>query len=80
MTYDETIVMITQELQTLLDQKDISSVELSPETIILDTGLDSLDLATLIVLLEEKTGKDPFRSGCKNFTTLGELTTLYASS
>lgn len=41
--------------------------------------LDSLDLATLIVVLEGRTGHDPFRAGFRHFTTAGELAALYAA-
>lgn len=42
--------------------------------------LDSLDLATLIVVLESRTGHDPFRAGFRHFTTAGELAALYAEA
>ena len=42
-----------------------------------DSPLDSLDLATLIVTLEEETGLDPFRDGFVEFRTIGELAALY---
>jgi len=45
--------------------------------ILSDLGLDSLNLALLIVKLEERTGRDPFRDGFQNFQTVGELVTLY---
>lgn len=43
-------------------------------------GLDSLDLATLVVSLEEKTGRDPFRAGFVMFQTVGELTDLFSAN
>lgn len=42
--------------------------------------MDSLDLATLIVVLEEMTKRDPFRDGFKSFHTVGELAALYEHS
>jgi acyl carrier protein len=43
-----------------------------------DLPIDSLDLATLIVELEEVTGHDPFQAGLVDFRTAGELCQLYA--
>jgi acyl carrier protein len=40
--------------------------------------IDSLDLATLVVELEQVTGHDPFQSGFIEFRTVGELSRLYA--
>ena len=42
-----------------------------------DLDPDSLNLALLIVKLEERTGRDPFRLGFENFETVGELVALY---
>jgi acyl carrier protein len=39
--------------------------------------IDSLDLASLVVELEEFTGHDPFQSGFVDFRTVGELAGLY---
>ncbi|WP_029008233.1 acyl carrier protein [Azospirillum halopraeferens] len=43
-----------------------------------DLPIDSLDLATVVVELEERTGRDPFRDGFVSFRTAGELAALYA--
>ncbi len=40
-------------------------------------GLDSLDLAVLVVSLEEELGIDPFRDGRGAVRTVGELTAVY---
>jgi len=45
--------------------------------ILTETPLDSLDLAIIVVKLEEKTGKDPFKSGFIPFATIEELAKLY---
>jgi acyl carrier protein len=42
-----------------------------------DLTIDSLDLATLVVELEQITERDPFRTGFKDFRTVGELLRLY---
>jgi acyl carrier protein len=42
-------------------------------------GLDSLDLAVLVVGLEQALGVDPFRAGARAVQTYGELVALYES-
>jgi acyl carrier protein len=39
--------------------------------------MDSLDLAVLVGLLEEFTGKDPLAGGMAEFRTIGDLARLY---
>ncbi len=65
-------------IQEVMKRNKRQEVPLTPSLDILkDTSLDSLDLAEVIVLLEEKTGKDPFLNGFINFKTIGELAKLY---
>ena len=40
-------------------------------------GLDSLDLAVVVVRLEQRLGVDPFRSGRPAVATFGELVSVY---
>lgn len=42
-------------------------------------GIDSLDLAGIVVNLSEISRKDPFADGFIEFRTVGELARLYAS-
>lgn len=42
-----------------------------------EIGLDSLDLAVLVVSLEKAFGVDPFRDGTATARNLGELVTVY---
>ena len=42
-----------------------------------ELGLDSLDLAVLVVSLEKQLGVDPFRDGSATARTLAELTAVY---
>lgn len=42
--------------------------------------LDSLDLAVLVVGLEQELGVDPFRSGASAVPTVGELMELYRAT
>ena len=39
--------------------------------------IDSLDLATIVIEMQERTGRDPFESGFSEFRTVGELATLF---
>jgi acyl carrier protein len=47
------------------------------DTLIGTVGLDSLDLAVMVVGLEQELGIDPFRSGARPVQTFGELVQLY---
>ena len=47
-------------LLEILDEDGIEAPELAPETVLLDTGLDSLGLAVLVTRLELELGYDPF--------------------
>ena len=47
------------------------------ETLTGGMGLDSLDLAVLVVSLEKELGVDPFRDGTASARTLGELVSVY---
>ena len=44
-----------------------------------DLPMDSLDLAVFLLILEEKTGKDPFRIGFRSFVTVSDLIDIYAA-
>lgn len=71
---------IQETLNRLLADKGAPSVTLSPETALLDGAvpIDSLDLAQLVLELQEKTGRDPFAAGFIEFRTVGELTKLFS--
>jgi acyl carrier protein len=65
-------------IQKVMQLNGRKTTLLVPETDILkDTSLDSLDLAQVVVMLEEKTGKTPFAKGFINFRTIRELAKLY---
>lgn len=67
-----------ETIREVLQQNGRKETSLQPETDILgETSLDSLDLAQVIILLQEKTGKDPFSKGFINFKTVQELAALY---
>ncbi len=50
------------------------------DTLTSDLGLDSLDLAVLVVTLEQQLGVDPFRDGSAPVHTLGDLIDVYAEA
>lgn len=47
------------------------------DLLIQGTGMDSLDLAVLVVTLEADLGVDPFRDGRSAVRTVGELVETY---
>ncbi|HYD30436.1 MAG TPA: acyl carrier protein [Azospirillaceae bacterium] len=75
------IMMIAEELGRILAEKGEALPPLAADTVFLGGTLpiDSLDLATLLVVLEQRTGQDPFRTGFRQFTTVGELASLYTA-
>jgi len=58
------------------------SPEISTETVLLDTGLDSLGHAILITRLEEALGYDPFTISSEAYypRTFGELVEYYRAN
>ena len=58
------------------------SPEISNETVLLDTGLDSLGHAILITRLEEALGYDPFTISSEAYypRTFGELVEFYRAN
>jgi len=71
---------IADTIRTILAERDDPIPALKPETPITASGLDSLDVASLVVRLEERLGTDPFKNGALSRfpQTLGELAELYA--
>lgn len=76
------LAMIEEELARIVADKGTALPPVGPDTLALGGPLpiDSLDLATLLVVLEQRTGCDPFRAGFRQFQTLGELAALYAEA
>jgi len=72
--------LVRQEIQALRAAKDLGEAEIGPNSILLgeELGLDSLDLASLVVSLEERTGLRPFERGFVMFQTVGELVVLFS--
>lgn len=71
--------LIYAELTQMLTEKGVATGPIERDTQLLDGALDidSLDLATLVVVLEEKTGLTPFANGFVLFHTAGELAKLF---
>jgi acyl carrier protein len=80
MSHSEILVHIQRILLDLISAKGMrmGTVDESTELLGGDLPIDSLDLATLVVELEQVTGRDPFQAGFINFHTVGELSRLYA--
>ncbi len=76
---DSILALIAEELARIAADKGESLPPIGPESVFLggDLPIDSLDLATLLVVLEQRTGQDPFRAGFIQFNTVGELAALY---
>lgn len=80
MTQPEILDVIRRFVNETRQNKGLPSIELRESTALLggDAGLDSLDLAALVVELQSATERDPFEQGFINFTTAGELADLFA--
>jgi len=76
------IERVVAELQRILADKGEAPGPISADARLLDgdLGIDSLDLATLVVALEEQTGREPFKAGFRMFTTVGELAALFEAA
>ena len=59
MDLEQTIKKILQDI--IKDQKVELKSEITDETVILETGLDSLGFAILVAKLDEQLGYDPFQ-------------------
>jgi acyl carrier protein len=63
------------------EERGLPKVAVQDATVLMGdaTGLDSLDLATMIFDLQQATGDDPFAEGFIEFTTAGELARLFGA-
>lgn len=75
---------IQQQIETFITEalrdKGLQVPELRDNTELLggELGIDSLDLAAIVIRLSEWVGRDPFESGFIEFRTIGELAGLYS--
>ncbi|HWE82929.1 MAG TPA: acyl carrier protein [Gaiellaceae bacterium] len=80
MTAAEIRSVIVDEIDSLLLEADQPVRPLADQDVLLETGLDSLAFAVLIVRLEDRLGYDPFTDLAEPVypQTLGELCQVYA--
>ncbi len=80
MTLDEVRGCMELSLNRILSQKGLDKVHLQDDMRLLggEIQIDSLDLAVLIMAMEQATKKDPFKGGFRSFQTVGELASMYA--
>jgi acyl carrier protein len=71
--------LVTKSVSDRLKEKGFVGAELNAETTLLggDLPLDSLDLATVLIEMQEQVGQDPFASGFMEFRTIGDLVNIY---
>ena len=76
-TYIETTIIST--MQKIAQEQGIAPLDLQDETVLLDSGLDSMSFATVVVTLEEELGEDPFLATDEVFypTTLRDFMDFY---
>ena len=80
MTQPEILDAIRRFVNETRQNKGMPPISVQESTALLggDAGLDSLDLAALVVELQSETERDPFEQGFINFATAGELAELFA--
>ncbi len=81
MTTEEAQATIIGVVSEILRDKGKTQPALDGETILLGGGLgiDSLDLAVVVIRMGELAGKEPFEDGFIDFRTIGEMAQLYAN-
>ena len=70
---------IVNMIQKVAEDQGIGALDLKDETVLLDSGLDSMSFATVVVSLEEEFGEDPFLATDEVFypTTLRDFIDFY---
>ncbi|MBZ5502481.1 MAG: acyl carrier protein [Acidobacteriia bacterium] len=78
MTLTENQNRVIEVLLDICKTKELTVPTLSPETVLDQLGLESLDFAQAVIRMEELTGKDPFATGAEfQIRTLSDLAALY---
>lgn len=79
MTKHEIIEKIRKIIERTTAESGLMVQSIAEDTVLIEStlGIDSLDLAAMVVELSEVTGKDPFQDGFIEFRTVGELSDLY---
>jgi acyl carrier protein len=75
-------LMLISEIKQIADQHQRKLAPLTEESVLINTGLDSLCFAVLIARLEDRLGVDPFStSDAIDFpVTLGDLVRVYENA
>jgi len=70
---------VIAEIRQIAAENNISTPELTDQLVLLDSGLDSLAIAILVLRLEEALGFDPFAEATRVSypVTLGDLIRFY---
>ncbi len=71
--------MLESEIRRIWENSGRSLVPLRDEDQLFQLGLDSLDLAQLIVAMEQRLGVDPFRRQTVPIRTFGNLISAYCA-
>ena len=73
--------IVTRVIQRVYSDSGRTPRNISDDDTFTDTlQLDSLDLAVMVVGLEQELGVDPFRNGASPVRTVGELVALYEAA
>ncbi len=80
MTESEVLEQISTIVRRMLEDKGAETATIDANTELLGGAIriDSLDLAMLVLEMENVVGFDPFSEGFIEFRTAGELAKLYA--
>jgi len=71
--------MIVDHIQKLRAERQLPAIEITGNMPIFGDGLglDSLDMAVLVALLEQETGRDPFAQTVPSLRTFNDFVALY---
>lgn len=71
--------VIIETLSEIVDEQGIGTLELNEESVLLESGVDSLGFAILVSRLEDRLGVDPFSVSDEPYypKTLGEFVSFY---
>jgi len=74
--------MIFEQFEQVARDQEKKLARLTPDTVLLDSGLDSLCFAIIVARLEDELGVDPFISAEDVFfpVTLGEFVKFYENA
>jgi acyl carrier protein len=74
--------MIFEQFEQVARDQDKKLAGLSPDTVLLESGLDSLCFAIIVARLEDELGVDPFTASEDVFfpVTMGEFVKFYENA